>query len=563
MPPEPAVVDVAICGAGPTGLMIANLLGMYGFSVQVLEAGDELIDFPRGVGMDDETMRTFQAVGLVDQVLPHTVPHQRLVFVDRKRRTLAEIAPPADEFGWPRRNGFVQPLADRVLLEGLDRFPDVAVAWSSRVTSFSQDDQGVRLQVAGPDGVRTLAARYLVGADGGRSDVRKGLGVAFKGSTARREWLVIDLRDDPMGRPGAFVGADPRRPYACISIPHGIRRFEFMLRRGEGDKQAADDAFVARLLKPFVPNPREARIIRRRVYAHHSRIAERFRRGRVFLAGDAAHVMAVWQGQGYNSAIRDAFNLSWKLAAALRGLGDDRLLDSYELERRDHVTAMVNLSRLVGRVVSIRNPLTAALRDSFFRAISRFPSAKNYIVTMRFKPMPTMDAGALTPVGSTSSPTPVGRIFIQPTVATRACPGVRLDDAIGNWFALIAWNNDPRSILDQDALARLRAIGARLVSVRPLVQLGWDGPDGASDDVLIVGDADGRLKRWFEQREESVLLLRPDRIVGGASGAQAASEMVRAFVGALGAGTFGAVAHGNGARPLVPGVALPSTSANP
>src|SRR6185312_13391587 len=99
--------------------------------------------------------------GLVDQVLPHTVPHQRLVFVDRKRRTLAEIAPPADEFGWPRRNGFVQPLADRVLLEGLDRFPDVHVAWSSRVTSFSQDDQGVQLQVAGPAGVRTLAARYL------------------------------------------------------------------------------------------------------------------------------------------------------------------------------------------------------------------------------------------------------------------------------------------------------------------------------------------------------------------------------------------------------------------
>ncbi len=535
-PPEPTVVDVAVCGAGPTGLMIANLLGMYGLRVQVLEAGAELIDFPRGVGMDDETMRTFQAVGLVDQVLPHTVPHQRLVFVDRKRRTLAEIAPPADEFGWPRRNGFVQPLADRVLLDGLDRFPEVGVAWSSRVESFTQDDQGVRLQVLGPDGARTVHARYLVGADGGRSDVRKGLGFAFKGSTARREWLVIDLRDDPMGRPGAFVGADPRRPYACISIPHGIRRFEFMLHRGEGEKEAADDAFIARLLKPFVPNPNDVRIIRRRVYAHHSRIAERFRGGRVLLAGDAAHVMPVWQGQGYNSAIRDAFNVSWKLAARLRGIGGDRLLDTYELERRDHVAAMVNLSTLVGRVVSIRNPLTAALRDSFFRAVSRFPSAKNYIVSMRFKPMPTMDAGALTPVGTTSTPTAVGRIFVQPTVATRARTGIRLDDAIGGWFALLAWNNDPRAILDADALDRLRAIGARLVSARPLVQLGWDGSDGVGDDVLIVGDAEGRLKRWFEQRDESVLLLRPDRIVGGASGAQAASEMVRAFVAALGTG---------------------------
>jgi 3-(3-hydroxy-phenyl)propionate hydroxylase len=258
--------------------------------------------------------------------------------------------------------------------------------------------------------------------------------------------------------------------------------------------------------------------------------------------------MPVWQGQGYNSAIRDAFNLSWKLAAALRGLGDDRLLDSYELERREHVTAMVNLSTLVGRVVSIRNPLTAALRDSFFRAISRFPSAKNYIVQMRFKPMPTMDVGALTPVGSTSSPTPVGRIFIQPTVSTRARPSIRLDDAIGPWFAFIAWNNDPRAILDQHAIEALQAIGARLVSARPQVQLGWDGADGARDDVLIVGDADGRLKRWFEQREESVLLVRPDRIVGGASGAQTASQMVRAFVAALGTGASGAAPRQNGAR---------------
>jgi 3-(3-hydroxy-phenyl)propionate hydroxylase len=538
--------------------MIAKLLGLYGFTVQVVEAGDELIDFPRGVGMDDETMRTFQAVGLVENVLPHTVPHQRLVFVDRKRRTLAEIAPPADEFGWPRRNGFVQPLADRVLLEGLDRFPGVDVAWSSRVVSFSQDDQGVQLQVEAPTGARTVRARYLVGADGGRSDVRKGLGFAFTGSTARREWLVIDLRDDPMGRPGAFVGADPRRPYACISIPHGIRRFEFMLHRGEGEKQANDDAFVARLLKPFVPNPQDVHIIRRRVYAHHSRIAERFRRGRVFLAGDAAHVMPVWQGQGYNSAIRDAFNLSWKLAARLRGLGGDRLLDSYELERRDHVAAMVNLSTLVGRVISVRNPLTAAVRDTFFRAVSRFPSAKNYIVQMRFKPMPTMEAGALTPVGSTSAPTPVGRILIQPRVATRAQAGIRLDDAIGPWFALIAWNNNPRAILDQDALDRLAVLGARLISARPLVQLPWDGA-GEADDVLVVGDADGRLKQWFEQREESVLLVRPDRIVGGASGAQAASAMVRAFVAAL--GTDGAqlrTAAPEDARPPASGLVVPS-----
>src|SRR5215510_5328393 len=161
--------DVAVVGAGPTGLMIANLLGSYGLRVCVFEAGPELIDYPRGVGMDDETLRTFQAAGLVDAVLPHTIPHQLLVFVDARQRDLARLAPPQADFGWPRRNGFVQPLADRVLLEGLSRFESVDVRWSSRVTGFTQDADGVTLTVETPDGPATARAAYVVGADGGSS----------------------------------------------------------------------------------------------------------------------------------------------------------------------------------------------------------------------------------------------------------------------------------------------------------------------------------------------------------------------------------------------------------
>lgn len=526
--------DVIVIGAGPTGLMTANLLGLYGIRVIVLEAGAQLIDYPRGVGMDDETLRTFQTAGLVDRVLPHTIPHQLLVFIDRKGRDLARIAPPAADFGWPRRNGFVQPLADRVLLEGTERFDHVSVEWSSTVTGTEQDDTGVTLNVAGPDGDRRMRARYVVGADGGSSQTRKSLGVGFSGTTATSNWLVIDLRDDPLGHPGAYVGADRRRPYASISIPHGIRRFEFMLLPGETEQDADSDEFIARVLEPFIPRGAKVDIIRKRVYAHHSRMADRFRTGRVFLAGDAAHVMPVWQGQGYNSGIRDAFNLSWKLAAVIEGRAGDRLLDTYDLERRDHVRAMIQLSRWVGQVISIRNPIAAGARDLFFRAISLVPKAKLYIVQMRFKPMPTMDAGALTHAGSVSTPTPVGRLFPQPTVATRERASVRWDDAVGTGLVLIAWNNDPRAVLDDDARTRAAAAGIRLVTVRPAVQLGWDD-DRAAGDALVVGDLDGTLKRWFDARAESVVLLRPDRIVGGASPAHAASEMVRAFIAELGA----------------------------
>jgi 3-(3-hydroxy-phenyl)propionate hydroxylase len=527
-------VDVAVIGAGPTGLMIANLLGIHGLRVSVFEAGPELIDYPRGVGMDDETCRTFQAAGLVDAVLPHTVPHQLLVFVDRKQRDLARIAPPAADFGWPRRNGFVQPLADRVLLDGLARFDSVDVHWSSRVTGFRQDAGGVEVAVCAPDGEHLVRASYLVGADGGRSDTRKALGFAFPGISASADWFVIDIRNDPLGRPGAYVCADPRRPYVSISIPHGIRRFEFMLKPGETEAVAMTEEFVTRLLEPVLPRTAAVDIIRRRVYTHHSRMAERFRSGRVLLIGDAAHVMPVWQGQGYNSGIRDSLNLSWKLAMVVRGQAGEQLLDSYEAERREHVRAMIQLSTWVGRYVSITNRFGAALRNAFFRTLSAVPRAKRYIVQMRFKPMPTMTEGALTKVGSRTEPSPVGRLFIQPTVSTRERASVKLDDALGPWFALIAWNNDPCAILDDDARRRLARAGARLVAARPAVQLRWDeaAPDGA---VLVVGDLDGSLKGWFDAHAESVVLVRPDRIVGGASPAYAASDMVRGFDRAIAA----------------------------
>jgi 3-(3-hydroxy-phenyl)propionate hydroxylase len=527
-PGSPDAIDVVVVGAGPTGLMIANLLGLHGLRVQVFEAGAQLIDFPRGVGMDDETLRTFQAAGLVDAVLPHTVPHQLLVFVDAKHRDLARLAPPSAEFGWPRRNGFVQPLADQVLLDGLSRFDSVDVHWSSRVTGLVEEPEGVIVSVAGTEGEQTVRTRYVVGADGGSSDIRKALGIAFPGTTAAADWLVIDIRNDPLGRPGAYVCADPKRPYVSVSIPHGIRRFEFMMLPGETESDAMTDEFVTRLLAPIVPSTARIDVIRRRVYTHHSRMAEHVRSGRAFLIGDAAHVMPVWQGQGYNSGIRDSLNLSWKIAMVCRGLAGDRLLDSYESERRDHVRAMTDLSTRVGRAVCVTNRVGAGVRNVFFRTLSAVPRAKNYIVTMRFKPMPTMTEGALTRVGSLSEPSPVGRLFIQPTVSTRAATSVKLDDALGPWFALIAWNNDPRAILDGDAQRRLARSEVRLVTARPAVQLNWDElePD---DSVLVVGDVDGSLKRWFDSHQESVLLLRPDRIVGGASPAYAASDMLRAF----------------------------------
>ena len=533
-------VDVLIVGAGPVGLTLANVLGLQGVRTLVVDERDSLIDYPRGVGLDDEALRTFQSIGLVEHVLPHTVPNQILRFFDGNRRLLAEMAPPDARFGWPKRNGFVQPMVDAELLRGLERFDCIEVAWNARMEGCEETSDGVRATIQGAPS--TVTARYVVGCDGGRSATRGLMGVSFEGTTSATRWLVVDLATDPLGHPNSEVGADPARPYASISIAHGIRRFEFMIHADETDEQVEQPEFIARMLAPFVPHPDRVDVIRHRVYTHHSRIAGAFRKGRTLLAGDAAHLMPVWQGQGYNSGIRDAANLGWKLAAVVNGRAGDGLLDTYDAERRKHARAMIDLSTMVGRVISPTNRRVAALRDRVIRAASVVPTLKRYILEMRFKPMPRYDQGAIAHLEPRSSGSPTGTLFIQPRVDTRDAQNVLLDDVIGTGFAVLSWNNNPRELLGDVAFARWKALGASFIAARPLTQLHWTGHD--DDEVTIVGDRTGALKGFFDAHAESVLFLRPDRCIAGACIAQLAPELSTALFDVLCLVEGGESSHG-------------------
>ncbi|WP_006244944.1 bifunctional 3-(3-hydroxy-phenyl)propionate/3-hydroxycinnamic acid hydroxylase [Mycolicibacterium tusciae] len=514
-------VDVVIVGAGPSGLTLANILGLQGVQTVIVEERDTLIDYPRGVGLDDEALRTFQSIGLVDRVLPHTVPNQILRFFDAKRRLLAEMAPPDARFGWPKRNGFVQPMVDAELHGGLDRFDHVDVRWGHRMENCVETSDGVTLEFA--DGKEPVRARYVVGCDGGRSATRRLMGVSFDGTTSSTRWLVVDVANDPLGHPNSEVGADPKRPYVSISIAHGIRRFEFLIHDHESDELADDPAFVRRMLAQRVPHPDRVDMIRHRVYTHHSRIAGSFRKGRLMLAGDAAHLMPVWQGQGYNSGIRDAANLGWKLAAVVNGQAGDALLDTYDIERRKHARAMIDLSTMVGRVISPTNRRVAALRDRVIHGASLVPTLKLYVLEMRFKPMPRYQQGAVFHAEHGSESSPTGTLFIQPRVDTRADQNVLLDEVLGTGFAVLCWSNNLRAVLGDEAFSRWKALGASFIEARPMTQLHWTGHDDA--DVTVVGDRTGALKSWFDVYTDSVLFVRPDRCIAGACIAQRAPEM--------------------------------------
>lgn len=549
--------EVLIVGAGPVGLMLANLLGTYGRRALVLETLDDLIDYPRAVGLDDEAFRLIQTIGLAEQIEPLTGPAHIMRLVNARGEVILYNDPKVHDFGWPRKNGFNQPLVDRELWKGLDRFDGVGVLFNHTVEDVVEDSDGVTATalvrtVDGGTEERVFRARYVVGCEGGKSPTRKRMGVDFDGLSPSTRWLVVDIANDPLGTPNVWLGADPARAYVSIGLPQGIRRFEFRLRDDEPDDVVTSPAWVNEILQDHVPDPSSLDVIRRRVYTHHGRVASDFRVGRQLVAGDAAHLMPVWLGQGWNSGVRDAMNLGWKLATVLDGQADDALLDTYTEERKDHVTKMVELSMTMGDVIKMTNPIAVAARDTAARVVNLFPAFRDYFGEMRFRPQPrytrgvvadqsTLEAGVsrleLTarsiPFLQTRDKTSaVGVQFPQPRVTTRTGAGQRLDDVTGSWWTVLFWINDPYGVLPAQSLAKLRALGARLVTVVPENQRPW-AEQNIPDDVVVVGDHTGRIKTWFDTRPVGVVVLRPDHFVAGACLAQQAPPMLDSILAAL------------------------------
>ncbi|MGK8197757.1 bifunctional 3-(3-hydroxy-phenyl)propionate/3-hydroxycinnamic acid hydroxylase [Burkholderia cepacia] len=524
---NPERTSVAIVGAGPNGVAMANLLGLYGIATVIVEKAADVVEFPRAVGIDDEALRMFQTAGLADELSRDIIQNVPLRMFKANGECFADIRPSIREFGWWRRNIFMQQLAERTLRAGLDRYPHVSLRTSEEVVDVEQDDGGVTLQVRRADGRQyALQADYVVAADGGRSPMRELLGVTLAGTTHPIKWVVVDVKNAGLDQPCTALNCDPRRPNVCIYLPFDFRRWEFLVFPHEDEAAIAQPDSIRALIAPYVDDIDRVEIVRARTYTHHSRVAERFVVGRVAFVGDAAHLSPPWIGQGLNAGLRDVGNLAWKLAGIVRGALHPGVISTYESERRDHAKAMIDLADTFGAMLMPTNRLVAFVRDRVLGLVRFAPGLKDYILQMRFKPMPSYTRGIVLPGGSDA----VGRMIVQPDVETADGVRRKLDDVLGPWFSIVGWQCDPQACLSDDDRAYWMSLGAAFVQV----SRSRSGTSRARRVTSVHGsacveDVDNALAAWFDRHAGPLVVVRPDRYVAAQTDAVGMARATAAF----------------------------------
>ena len=546
--------DVIVVGLGPTGLTLAHLLGRRGLSVLVLEREPEFYGNARAVYTDDESMRVLQTAGVADEVHADMNLDSAVQWVRSDGDVMVQFLPTRQPLGWPMVNFLYQPSLETKLEALLDRYAHVEVRRGRELVEFTQDDDGVCIVHAASTGTAygqsasvvdetttaAVRARYLVGADGGRSLVRTRLGSEMTGKSFPERWLVVDLAAkeglDAFGHKPYFdFICDPVRPTVSCPQPGRRHRFEFALTEEDDKEHFEDEETVRRLLARHV-DPDDVVVLRRLVYTFNALVADRWRDRRVLLAGDAAHMTPQFVGQGMNAGIRDADNLSWKLHAVIRHGADPEILDSYQSERAPHAKAMIDFSVFNKSLVSVKYPINARARDAALWAALRTPGLGGYIRNMGMKPKPAYVKGTYLGLPRRFRGV-AGMLAPQATVRTFDGRLVRLDDALGIGWAVIGIGADPRQVLGKDAeiwrsveatFATLHAAGER-----PQVK----APDNLRAEGLVdLEDTTGALTGWQRRagaKPGSVVALRPDKFVFGVSNGRT-DELTRALVAQLG-----------------------------
>lgn len=509
--------DVIIVGCGPVGLCLALLLARNGRKVAVIERHKSIYALPRAIAFDHEVARILNLLGLMEPMQPFLAAPGKYQWRSAKGETLFVLDWTEESIsGFRNSYFFSQPQLEQVMNDAAAADPLITVYRGFEVTDFEQNDRGVTLAARGfpvADREVTLHGAYLVGADGANSAVRAGMGASLIDLGFKADWLVVDVLPLPGERLPfdddlAIQICDPLRPTTVVSGGPGRRRWEFMALEGEtlADLNSIERAWE--LLLPFGLTPANAVLERHAVYTFRGAVADQWRRERVFIAGDAAHLTPPFAGQGLCAGFRDAAALAWRLDLALQGLASEALLDSYGTERADHAQAWVMNAIELGKVICVLDPAAAAGRDAGMLAA-------------RAAGLPPPSSGILPRLGpGMTLPDRSGGTLGHAGELRQGDRSAHIDDLLGSGFQLVSRLGDPASTLSPGARKLFEALHGTSVDLGP---------------GSVVVDINGIYSRWFEELHADTVLIRPDfyvfGVASGPGGAETLMQAFQAFVG--------------------------------
>lgn len=517
------IYDVIQVGYGPVSQVLSLMLARQGRSVAICERWSARYPLPRAVCVDHELYRVLSSIGL-GELLPSVTQRGPLYqWFNADWKELLTIDWSADSIsGGPEVNFVHQPTLEEAFDRTIARTPGIETLLGWEAVEVTQDTElaHVRLRHAETGEEKTLSARYLVGCDGANSIVRQAIGGDREDRGFEADWLVIDVLLKPgvtieqLGVPAAGQYCNPERPTTIV--PAGVRegrvyrRWEFMRLPGEKVEDLEREELVWEWLRPWA-GPDQIELVRHKIYNFRSLLATRWRDGRLMIAGDAAHVMPPFMGQGMCAGMRDAWNLAWKLGLLLDGKADGRLLDTYQVERAPHVSQIIDMSIYLGKIICIPDKQAAAERDAAFLGGTAQPPP----------PFPHLTDGILQRDPS-GDPTPVAGLLSPHVSLERDGKVARLDALTERGFVVFGLEADPRAALGSRSRHQLDRLGADFVTVSE----GGDGP-GARD-------IDGRLVDFMREHGLAAMIVRPDfYLYGGVSDIAALDGLVGDLATAL------------------------------
>ena len=517
---------VIVVGAGPAGCTAALLLADSGIPVTLLERYPQPHPLPRAVHLDDEVARVLDRIGVSEGFLARSRPGSGLRLLDARHRVMAEFGRDHQpgQHGFPQANMFHQPDLEELMLARIDRHPLISLRRGADVTGLdgaldplTADPVRVHARVAGQP--QTFTGRVVLGCDGANSTIRQLAGITMDDLGFTERWLVVDIKAETGldTWDGVEQICDPARAATFMQVTGDRYRWEFRLRDGEDEADLITSAALGQLLRPWTGRSDldGLQIIRTATYTFRAQMASRFRSGRIFLLGDAAHLTPPFIGQGLAGGLRDADNLAWKLAYVLTGRAGENLLDTYDSERRPHATALVKKAVRVGWAMTGGQDHAAAARRIALAAAVRSDRICQAIGSTA---TPRLKAGALQPsprfLPSGIPPAlRVGGLIPNPLVSVCDGPPVRLDAILAGRTAVLTARRPDAGLADFCrrhglVLARISRPSGTGTPPGPGAQ-----PDAGWIDVRLAGDAPPAGLRALAADPALTVLVRPDHVV--------------------------------------------------